>query len=422
MVARLTDGRHGCEDHTLPFIPASAIPARGVQWLWTERVPLGKLTILAGQAGQGKSQLTATIAAGVSKGSMPGALVHNAANVLMISAEDDPSDTIVPRLLAVEADLDRVQLLDLRGDVESATIVLPRDVERLADAVEQWQARLVVIDPVSGFLDERRSSWSSQHVRQALGPLKALAETYGCAVLAVKHLNKGTSTDPLVRIADSAAYTGLARSVLVLGADPHDPDGRRGSRKVLAVGKANLARPGEHSLSLVIEPATVPGADGPVETSRIDVVGPATASVADVLGDDEARTSSLAEARAFLADALRDGPRPAREVEHAAAAAGLAPITLKRAKTSLNVRSSKGRGADLPWYWRLDPLEPLGSTTKGDQGDQVAGAGDPEPLRVGDPSEAIVAAFITAFDAEVLDTLPPGLPVLDYASGAERGA
>jgi len=336
---------------------ASAVSPRAVHWLYDERVPLGKLTVIAGRPGLGKSLWTTMVAALVSSGSLPGALTHAPAHVLLASAEDDPEDTVVPRLMAVDADLDLIGLLDLTehdadGNIIPGTIALPGDVPLIAEHVRARKARLIVVDPITGYLDGKHSAYSNQEVRRALGPLAQLARDEHCAVIAVMHLNKSASTDPLARIADSGAFTALARSVLLFGADPDDPEGDHGRRRVLTTAKGNLKAAGTQALTLEVTGCTVTTAAGQeIGTARIDVTGTSSASAEDVLGGADERSASE-EARRFLESELGDGPVLATVVQAAATAAGISETTLNRTKRKINVRSIRpgGQGA---WQWQL---------------------------------------------------------------------
>jgi hypothetical protein len=397
---------------------ASTIAPRSVLWLEDQRVPLGKLTVIAGRPGLGKSLWTTTLAAAVTNGATAGDLLHTAAPVLLASAEDDPEDTIVPRLMAADADLALVGLLDLThtdevGTILPGTIALPNDVPLIAEHVRSMGARLIVVDPITGYLDGKHSAYSNQEVRRALGPLAQLARDEHCAVVCVMHLNKSTSTDPLARIADSGAFTALARSVLLFGSDPDDPDGDDGNRRVLTVAKGNLKARGAHAITFAVEPCNVPDADGrPIQTARLEVTGTSTASAEDVLAGSDERSAGE-EARRFLEAELADGPVPAKDVQTAAEAAGIADSTLKRIKRKIGVRSVRPGGAG-PWQWQLPdhpaspnylgPLGPLGAV--GPLAPDLEHQTDQEhqqSLRDGAQTQVGDASVPLATDAEQLD-------------------
>ncbi len=335
---------------------ASEITACEVTWLWDQRLPLGKLCVLAGPAGQGKSLFTADLAARVSQGELDGHLLGHPAAVVLITGEDDPEDTITPRLIAAGADTDRVLLVDHAGpDGARSPLTLPRDAEQLAETIAAHAVRLVIVDPIVSFLDDGYDAYKNQKVRRALGPLHFAAQQLGCAVLLVLHPNKTQTNDPAVRIGESYAFQALSRSVLVLGPDPKDPDGERGRRKALAVAKSNLATAGSHALAFEIVPVSIDTDDGTITTQRVTLTGPRDDLHARDLLGPPSEGGRLEAAADWLAAELEDGPRPAREINRAARAAGYGPATLKRAKRRLGVRSERtgGIAEEGAWQWRL---------------------------------------------------------------------
>jgi hypothetical protein len=309
----------------------------------------------------GKSLLTVALASWVSSACAPGDLLHTAANVLIASAEDDPEDTIKPRLIAASAVEAHVHLMDVREDDEHGVatpgiVQLPGDASAIHRAVRETGARLVVLDPVAAFLDADHSAYREQEVRAALAPLKTMAEQEGCAVIAVMHLNKAEGEDPLRRIANSGAFTALARSVLLFGRDPEDEDGERGSRRVLAVVKGNVtaAAPGA---TLRVESREVTNDEGEVlPTAALEVIGRSAVSADDLLGGREER-GAQGEAMTWLRDLLSEGPVASADVRRAVDEAEHSWSTVRRAKAALSVRSVK-RGQDEGWVWILPDDEP----------------------------------------------------------------
>lgn len=164
------------------------------------------------------------------------------------------------------------------------------------------------------------------------------------------HLNKSNATDPLARIADSGAFTALARSVLLFGSDPDDSEGDDGDRRVLTVAKGDLKGKGTHALTFRVESCTV-GTSDEIVTSCLRGTGTSTASAEDVLCGRDERSASE-EARRFLESELAAGPLPGKNVQASAVAAGIADTTLARVKRKINVRSIRpgGQGA---WLWQL---------------------------------------------------------------------
>lgn len=337
--------------------PAADVRPEGLRWLWRDRIPLGKLTLLAGDGGLGKSTLTIALAAQLSHGSLDGELKGEAAGTLILSTEDDAADTIVPRLMAAGADLSRVHVQAEDPESGYAPVSLPDDQEALVDVVETLGVRLVVFDPLTAFLSERVDSFKDQSVRRALGPVTAFARQRGVAVVGIMHLNRREGAEVSSRISGSSGFRNAARSVLIFGADPDDPEAPDGSRRVIAQEKANLSRPGLASVVCRIEGATVRAANGAsIETSRLVIVGNSTASARDVLarrGADRAEDRSQAEV--FLMEALANGARLSREVEGEGAPLGLTPKMLRTARQKLGVVvSQRGRA----WWWELPGTSP----------------------------------------------------------------
>jgi len=340
---------------------ASNVEATPLRWLWPGYVPQGKVTILAGSPGLGKSLLTVWLAARVSR----------VADVLIASAEDDPADTIKPRLMAAEAACDRVHLMDVRevtkhGLVVSGIVQLPGDAYAIHERVKALGARLVVLDPVAAFLDGNYSAYREQEVRAALAPLKIMAEETRAAVVLVMHLNKGDGSDPLRRIGNSGAFTALARSVLLFGSDPEDEEGDRGTSRVLAVAKGNVRAAGKGSVLMRIVELPVEIAGEVVGMAALEKLGESNVSAEDLLGTGEERTVK-GEAMAWLRDVLADGPLAATEVRQRAKDDDIASRTLDRAKKSLGVKSTKA-SIEGRWEWGL----PVAPGDVGDVGDLPA--------------------------------------------------
>ena len=245
-------------------VPAAAIRPERVEWLWPDRIPRGTLTLLVGDPGLGKSLLAIGLAARLSRGELGQAGV-----ALLATAEDIASATVVPRLIAAGADLKQVHLLQHHTGGTESVLQLPRDASALHAQVEQTRAALVVIDPLMAFLAGSVDSYKDQSIRGALAPLQLLAQDTGAAVVAVAHLNKGQDAAPLRRIAGSVGLQAAARSTLLLGRDPTDPDGERGNQRLLVHVKSSLS---ELAPSLTYAVSGVELEDG-VETARISPLG-----------------------------------------------------------------------------------------------------------------------------------------------------
>jgi hypothetical protein len=219
---------------------------------------------------------------------------------------------------------------------------LPDDVP----LVDEWldakpAARFVVLDPVVAMIGTALNTHRDQHVRQAIAPLAHLAAERHIAVVAIMHLNKSSDAGTLNRLNGSVGFGAAARSVLILGADPDDPDGERGSRRILAHAKCNVG-PQAPSVAYRIETRHIETANGLIETSVAVAQGESALSASDLLGNptsDEADARTIA--REFLLAELEAGPVPAAEMKRRAADADIAWRTIERIKKQIGVRSRK---------------------------------------------------------------------------------
>ena len=217
----------------------SEVEPEQVEWLWPGRLPLGKLAVLDGDPGLGKSALTLDLAARVSAGlELPDGSRCGPAGVVLLSAEDGLEDTIRPRLDAAGADTERIVALSMIGVGTRAErlVSLTQDLDAIEAAIRRVGAALVVIDPLMAFLTGKTDSHKDQDIRRALAPLAALAERTGAAVLIVRHLNKSAGGNALYRGGGSIGIIGAARAGLVVAPDPEDPE-----RRILAANKHNLS-------------------------------------------------------------------------------------------------------------------------------------------------------------------------------------
>lgn len=328
-------------------IRASQLEVRPVEWLWPGRVPLGGLTVLAGEPGLGKSLLGIWLAARLSRGDLgrPGAS-------LLLTAEDSREYTVLPRLTAARAKLARIAFPPPGSDGLDRVIRLPDDVGLLRELVAKTAAKLVVIDPLVAYLPAKVNSWQDQSLRGALAPLAALAQEQGTAVLLIAHLNKGRDADPLRRLGGSIALAAAARSLLLLARDPDDPEGAAGPRRILAQAKSNLGLL-QPSLAFQIKAASL---TNQVTTAYLETDGTSRFTAAELLALNEAEAQSkLSEAEGLLRAELENGPRPVTELRAAALELGISITTLERAKKRLGARSVK---LDLDrWAWALSEAE-----------------------------------------------------------------
>ncbi len=338
----------------------SDIKAKPIRWLWQGRIARGKVSMLAGNPGLGKSQVTVSMATVVSTGgTWPVDRTRcERGNVIFLSAEDDPADTIRPRLEAAGADLSRVFILDAviesyradGGEVVRA-FNLNTDLVRLGTMLEEiGGAALIVIDPITAYLGEADSHKNAE-IRALLSPLSDLAAKHGTAVVCVSHLNKGGGSEALMRVTGSMAFVAAARAAFIVAKDQENE-----TRRLFLPLKNNIGND-QTGLAFTLQSAQVESPAGLIDTSRVIWETNAVTVTADeamiVQGDPEER-SALEEAKDFLQGLLADGAIAAKRVYAEARGAGYAERTMRRAQKALGVEAFKD-GLKAGWSWRLPP-------------------------------------------------------------------
>jgi putative DNA primase/helicase len=336
------------------------IEAKPVRWLWPGRVARGKLTIIAGNPGLGKSQITASIAAVVTTGGRWPVDRQQSphADVLFLTAEDDPADTLRPRLEAAGADLARVHVIDgvIRGYTgdggrKSRAFSLEDNLQALeAKLAELGDVAVVVIDPITAYLGNT-DSHKNADVRALLAPLGELAARHNVAIIGVSHLSKAAGMQALMRVSGSLAFVAAARAAYLVATDPQDK-----TRRLFLPLKNNLG-PDATGLAFRIEGATVASPAGTLTTSRVCWETEPVSISADQALQAECppeRTTALDVAKEWLQDALAYGPLTAEDVSDRAKADGVSTKTLQRASKALKVQKQKS-GMEGPWSWSLPP-------------------------------------------------------------------
>jgi hypothetical protein len=316
-----------------------------VEFLWLPYLPKGKLTLLEGDPGLGKTWLALALAAAVSRGlPLPGLDgvprgAQSPSNVIYMTAEDGLGDTLRPRLDAACADPERVLALDgmRAADGRSVPVTLA-DLDVLERAVAKERPALVVVDPIQAFLGAGTDMHRANEVRPVLMGFARLAERFGFAAVAIRHLRKSSADRSIQRGLGSIDFTAAARSILLVGEDPAN-EGRR----VVAHHKSNLAKAGP---SLAFE----------IAEGRFRWAGLSNLRADDLLASrDPAGVAPRREAESFLQDVLAAGPVAAREIERQAQELGIARSTLFRAKRDLGVVAARigGFGDRGAWQWSL---------------------------------------------------------------------
>jgi hypothetical protein len=336
------------------------VEMKPINWLWPKRIARGKVNLMAGNPSLGKSQLTASIAAVVSTGGYwPVDRVQAMiGNVIFLSAEDDPADTMRPRLEAAGAILTRVHFVKSvlagytgEGKEVHRAFCLGRDLEALARAMEDiGNVAAVVLDPITAYLGETDSHRNAE-VRALLAPLSELAGHSEAAMIAVSHLNKTAGTDALMRVTGSLAFVAAARTAHLVAEDPEV----RGRRLFLPI-KNNLAADGG-GLAFRIEAASVESSNAAIETSRVMWEPKAVTLTANEVMRPQVseQGSAMREACDWLQQVL-ENPTPAAEVFRQAGAVGIKEKTLRRAAEKFGVWKQK-TGMETGWTWSM-PAQP----------------------------------------------------------------
>jgi putative DNA primase/helicase len=325
------------------------------RWLWQYWLAMGKLHILAGAPGQGKTTIALAMAATITIGGRwPDGSRCAAGNVLIWSGEDDPADTLVPRLMAAGADRARCFFIEgARRDGEVVPFDPARDLGQLLEAIEKIGGiSLLAIDPVVSAVTG--DSHKNTEVRRALQPLVDLAAKCDCAVLGITHFAKGgQGTDPAQRVVGSVAFTAVARVVMVAAKVKGDEEGQ--DTRILARSKSNIG-PDDGGFQYHLEQSEpLPG----IHASHIAWGKAVEGTARELLTDpddgpqDEGAGSAKEAAEEFLLELLKDGATATKHIQEQAKEAGISWATVRRASDALGVKKRPSNGS---WYWQLPHL------------------------------------------------------------------
>ncbi len=311
-----------------------------VHWLWPGRFARGKLNLLIGDPGLGKSWMLLDMVARVTNGrSWPDGGQAPRGEVIVLTAEDGLADTVRPRIDTQWGDAQRVYVLRaVKQNGAERLFSLSSDLVHLETALTQTGAPVAIIDPLSAYLSNT-NTWKDAEVRGLLAPLAALAERLNVAVIGVMHLSKDAQRRALYRVQGSIAFTAAARSVFAVTKDP-DAEARR----FLVPVKLNIA-PLPPTLAFILKDGLLRWEQAPVEALDAET------ALAGPLGAEE--KAERVTAVEFLQAILADGPVPALDIFRSAKANGISDRTLNRAKRQLGVRPERigGIGSSGAWIW-----------------------------------------------------------------------
>ncbi len=344
---------------SVELLRASDLIPLPVEWLWDGWLAQGKLHIFGGAPGSGKTTISMGLAATVTIGGRwPDGSKAAIGNVVIWSGEDDPKDTLIPRLAISGADLSRVFFIsEVRQRNDRRLFDPARDMEPLRRKLaEIGNVRLLVVDPVVSAI--AGDSHKNAEVRRGLQPLVDLGAAMRCAVLGITHFSKGTGgRDPVERLTGSIAFGGLARVVLVAAKYQSASDDGRTTR-LFCRSKSNIG-PDDGGYKYDLHQAELKTHPG-VFAGRVlwgDVVEGAARELlaeADATSDEGGTT---ADVKQFLADLLSEGPMPVKLIKADVDGAGYAWRTVERAKKALGIVAVKEGGTiggkGQQWFWTL---------------------------------------------------------------------
>ncbi|GAA4973931.1 AAA family ATPase [Pseudonocardia tropica] len=336
---------------------ASEIEPEPVTWAWLDegqgRIAAGTQVIAAGREGTGKSSFGITMGAKISRGTLPGNLHGTPRRVLYVTVEDSWAHTLVPRLIAAEADLSLIGRFDVVTEEEAdGALSLPHDNDLLEAEIIANDVALVVVDPLMSVIGLKIDTHKEREVRSALDPLSRIADRTGAVVLGIAHFNKSSGTDVSNMITASGAFKNVARAIFGFA---RDDEGR-----VMTQTKNSLGRDDLPSLSYALTPIEIPTRKGTATSVRFDFTGASARSVGDILREAKADTDPDESAeRDFTVKWIRDylldqgGSAPFSDVVSAARNVDIPERTLKRARLRAGV-TSKRTGFQRGATWAFD--------------------------------------------------------------------
>lgn len=317
----------------LKLIRMSEIESQEIEWLWYPFIPYGKLTIIQGDPGDGKTTLVLNIAAKLSNGiGIDEAMqISEPINIIYQTAEDGLADTVKPRLEAAGADCEKVVVID-----ESEKSLSMVD-ERLEEAIIRTNARLLILDPIQAYLGGGMDMNRANEARDMTKKLGLLAEKYKCAIVLIGHMNKAVGNKAAYRGMGSIDFFAVARSVLLVGR----VEGQANIRAVVQI-KNNLAQFG-HPKAFELE------------EGGFCWLGDYEITADELLGGLAPKANKLEQAKQLLRElAETNNAMQSKEIFNLADEEGISKRTLENAKKELKIKAKKINNS---WYWELDNIK-----------------------------------------------------------------
>ena len=340
------------------LVQASTVKSKRTQWLVENMIPWNGLTLLGGREGVGKSTVACAWVAAATLGNLDN---KEPLNVLYLHTEDSREATIVPRLRAADADLERVYFLDIElqydgEDPIESGLVLPSHFPHLRQVIEDSNIGMIVLDAAKSAMASSIDGNRDESVRRMLDPMNKIADELGCVFLALVHFGKRESSDTGKLITGSIAWSQVARSVIAVA---KDEDGKL----LVATTKHNLA-PHAVTLDAHIESADVLIEDKTVPVGKAVFDGASNRSINDLLAPAEGEADSRSEIEMVVLGYLEaeGGSAPARDVLKAARDAGLSEGAVKNARRRMGITTKRlgfGKGSKVVWTIdnTIDPID-----------------------------------------------------------------
>lgn len=312
------------------IIRMDTIKAEEIKWLWYPYIPYGKLTIVQGDPGEGKTTFALKLAAELSKGNCFGdgeeAKEGEPINIIYQTAEDGLADTVKPRLEAAGADCSRILVID---DSEKT---LSMQDSRIEQALEQTHAKLLILDPIQAYLGDGVDMNRANETREVTKKIGALAERTGCAVILIGHMNKGSGAKAAYRGVGSIDFFAIARSVLLVARVPDNTNIR-----AIAQIKNNLAQEGE---TVAFK----------LEEGAFTWLGTYDISADELLSGFSSGDKST-KAEKFLRELLNANESyPSNEIFVQGKKLGISKRTLENVKQELGIKAIR---VGTVWHWKM---------------------------------------------------------------------
>lgn len=317
----------------LKLIHMEDVQTRKVNWLWYPYIPYGKITVIEGDPGEGKTTLALTLAALLSRGQpLPcdEDIPYEPISIIYQTAEDGIDDTIKPRLEKANADCSKIRVIDETEKELSMTD------ERLEQAIAETNAKLVILDPIQAYIGSDVDMHRANEIRPVLKRLGIIAEKYGCAIVLIGHMNKASGSKSTYRGLGSIDIQATARSVLLVARIPDKPNIR-----IMAQDKSSLAAAGD-SIGFEIS-----------EDRGFECIGPYDITVDELLAGKEGRgRKKLDVAIAFIKEYFgAESEVSSNDIEEEATRKGIKRNTLLSAKKKLGITAGNRKTTEGTMYW-----------------------------------------------------------------------